>query len=67
VRGDHAIGCQSFAPGALGQIMRTTTPVFGSFSATGCTRPVRRSTPRYAVMKWNGSAESTSPLVRSST
>jgi hypothetical protein len=29
VRGDHAAGCQSFAPGDAGQMLRTVSPVRG--------------------------------------
>src|SRR5262245_32753439 len=45
VRGEYADGCQSFAPGSAGQMLRTTLPVVGVFSATYCRRPVFKSTP----------------------
>jgi hypothetical protein len=67
VRGDQAIGCQSLAPGALGQIIRTTFPVTGFLLSTGWSRPVLRSTPLAAVLKWKDAAERTSPVRRSTT
>ena len=43
-------GCQSLAPGAAGQISRTTFPTMGCFSSTYCSSPVFRSTPLLVVM-----------------
>jgi hypothetical protein len=67
VRGENDEGFQSLAPGAAGQMSRTTTPSRGVFSATGSRRPVFRSTPVLLVMWTNGVADSTSPDVRSIT
>ena len=32
VLGEYALGCQSFMPGAAGQMSRTTLPTCGAFS-----------------------------------
>lgn len=32
VRGDQADGCQSFAPGEAGQMLRTVSPARGDFA-----------------------------------
>jgi hypothetical protein len=45
VRGEKAEGCQSLAPGAAGQISRTTLPVPVFLAATSFMWPVFRSTP----------------------
>jgi hypothetical protein len=45
VRGDHAVGCQSFAPGAAGQMFSIVLPRVGSSALFGMIRPVSRSTP----------------------
>ena len=67
VLGENADGCQSFAPGAVGQMSRTTFPNFGAFSGTYCSSPLFRSTPRVRVhiAEWIG--RRTSPVRRSIT
>jgi hypothetical protein len=49
VRGLKAVGCQSFAPGEVGQISLITFPVCGFFSSFSIKRPVCKSTPFAAV------------------
>src|SRR3954463_372230 len=67
VRGENEDGCQSLAPGADGQMSRTTrfTPVF--LSSTGISFPLLRSTPLLDVMWAKGLADRISPEVRSTT
>ncbi len=44
VLGEKADGFQSLAPGAVGQMSRTTLPTRGCFSSLYSIRPVFRST-----------------------
>ena len=45
VRGENAEGCQSFMPGAAGQISRTIVPVPGCLTGFGIGRPDLKSKP----------------------
>src|SRR5512138_3763555 len=67
VFGENDEGCQSFAPGAAGQMSRTTYPCPVFLSSTGISLPDLRSTPLLDVMCANGLADNTSPEVRSTT
>ena len=65
VRGENDDGCQSLVPGDAGQISRTTFPTSGFLPGTYSRSPFATFTRRLVVMYPNGSAYSTSPVVRS--
>ena len=67
VRGENADGCQSFAPGAAGQMSLASLFVPGAFEGSLMRRPVFKSTPFVLVMYAYGSADSTCPVARSRT
>jgi hypothetical protein len=68
VRGDQAVGCQSFAPGEAGQMSRTTSPMRGiPFAGLYFSAPVCRSTPVAGGDVTKGVADSTWPVARSIT